>query len=62
MIGAAEMPAMQQRTGALLVLASAVAFGVMPVFGKLAFDVSSPHGYIVYAPNLDGQPLAEWKY
>jgi hypothetical protein len=30
--------------------------------GKLAFDVSSPHGYIVYAPNLDGQPLAEWKY
>jgi hypothetical protein len=30
--------------------------------GKLVFDVSSPHGYIVYAPNLDGQPLAEWKY
>ncbi len=30
--------------------------------GKLAFDVSSPHGYIVYAPNLNGQPLAEWKY
>jgi drug/metabolite transporter (DMT)-like permease len=29
---------MQQRTGALLVLASAVAFGVMPVFGKLAFS------------------------
>src|SRR3954463_8896846 len=29
---------MQQRTGALLVLASAVAFGVMPVFGKLAFE------------------------
>src|SRR4051794_14471882 len=29
---------MQQRTGALLVLASAVAFGVMPVFGKLSFE------------------------
>jgi drug/metabolite transporter (DMT)-like permease len=27
-----------QRTGALLVLGSAAAFGVMPVFGKLAFD------------------------
>lgn len=32
------MPVMRQRTGALLVLASAVAFGVMPVFGKLAFS------------------------
>jgi drug/metabolite transporter (DMT)-like permease len=32
------MPAMQQRNGALLVLASAVAFGVMPIFGKLAFE------------------------
>src|SRR4051794_32376796 len=32
------MPFMQQRTGALLVLASAAAFGVMPVFGKLAFS------------------------
>jgi drug/metabolite transporter (DMT)-like permease len=32
------MPSMQQRTGALLVLASAVAFGVMPIFGKLAFE------------------------
>jgi drug/metabolite transporter (DMT)-like permease len=29
---------MQHRTGALLVLASAVAFGVMPIFGKLAFE------------------------
>ena len=38
MIGAAEMLDMQQRTGALLVLASAVAFGVMPIFGKLAFE------------------------
>jgi drug/metabolite transporter (DMT)-like permease len=38
MIGAAEMLLMQQRTGALLVLASAVAFGVMPIFGKLAFE------------------------
>src|SRR4051812_16529136 len=32
------MPSMQQRTGALLVLASAVAFGVMPIFGKLSFE------------------------
>jgi drug/metabolite transporter (DMT)-like permease len=32
------MPLMQQRTGALLVLASAAAFGVMPIFGKLAFE------------------------
>jgi drug/metabolite transporter (DMT)-like permease len=38
MIRGAEMPFMQQRNGALLVLASAVAFGVMPVFGKLAFS------------------------
>lgn len=30
--------------------------------GPIVFDVSSPYGYIVYAPNLDGQPLAEWKY
>src|SRR4051794_41311125 len=29
---------MQQRTGALLILASAVAFGVMPIFGKLSFE------------------------
>src|SRR3954467_3911943 len=38
MIRRAEMPFMQQRTGALLVLASAVAFGVMPIFGKLSFE------------------------
>ena len=30
--------------------------------GKLVFDVPSLHGWIVYAPNIDGQPLAEWKY
>lgn len=30
--------------------------------GWLAFDVSAPHGQIVYAPNLDGQPVAEWKF
>jgi drug/metabolite transporter (DMT)-like permease len=30
--------AMPQRSGAFLVLASAAAFGVMPVFGKLAFE------------------------
>jgi drug/metabolite transporter (DMT)-like permease len=32
------MVLMNQRTGALLVLASAAAFGVMPIFGKLAFE------------------------
>jgi drug/metabolite transporter (DMT)-like permease len=37
-ISGGDMPVVQQRTGALLVLASAVAFGVMPVFGKLAFS------------------------
>jgi hypothetical protein len=30
--------------------------------GWMAFDVPSRHGYIVYAPNSDGQPVAEWKY
>jgi hypothetical protein len=30
--------------------------------GPIVFDVSSAHGYIVYAPNFNGQPLAEWKY
>ena len=30
--------------------------------GKLVFDVPSLHGWIVYAPNIDGQPLAEWRY
>jgi hypothetical protein len=30
--------------------------------GWIAFDVHSPHGKIVYAPNLDGQPLATWRY
>jgi drug/metabolite transporter (DMT)-like permease len=38
MVSAAFLPAMQQRTGALLVLASAAAFGVMPIFGKYAFE------------------------
>ncbi len=32
------------------------------VTGWLSFDVASPHGQIVYAPNLDGQPIAEWSY
>ena len=32
------------------------------VSGKLVFDVPSRHGHIVYAPNYDGQPLAEWSY
>ena len=26
------------------------------------FDVPSAHGKVVYAPNSDGQPLAEWSY
>ena len=30
--------------------------------GKLVFDVPSQHGEIVYAPNYDGQPVAEWSY
>jgi hypothetical protein len=30
--------------------------------GKLSFDVPSAHGLIVYAPNLNGQPVVEWKY
>lgn len=30
--------------------------------GWIAFDVPHSHGYIVYAPNANGQPLAEWKY
>jgi drug/metabolite transporter (DMT)-like permease len=38
MIAAGFLALVHQRTGALLVLASAAAFGVMPVFGKLAFS------------------------
>jgi len=30
--------------------------------GWMAFDVPSRHGYILYAPNSNSQPLAEWKY
>jgi hypothetical protein len=30
--------------------------------GWLAFDVPRAHGDIVYAPNSNGQPLAEWTY
>lgn len=30
--------------------------------GWLLFDLPSSHGEIVYAPNLDGQPLAYWKF
>ncbi len=30
--------------------------------GWVAFDVPSAHGAIVYAPNANGQPLAEWAY
>jgi hypothetical protein len=30
--------------------------------GWLLFDLPSPHGKIVYAPNFDGQPLAYWKF
>jgi drug/metabolite transporter (DMT)-like permease len=48
MIFAAEMLAMQQRTGALLVLASAVAFGVMPIFGKLSFEAGVGVGTLLF--------------
>jgi hypothetical protein len=30
--------------------------------GWLSFDVPSRHGAIVYAPNSNGQPIAEWSY
>jgi len=30
--------------------------------GWLLFDLPRPHGKIVYAPNLDGQPLAYWTF
>ena len=30
--------------------------------GWTAFDVPSRHGTIVYSPNTDGQPIAEWSY
>ena len=30
--------------------------------GWMAFDVPSRHGKIVYSPNSDGQPVAEWSY
>jgi drug/metabolite transporter (DMT)-like permease len=39
---------MPQRTGALLVLASAAAFGVMPIFGKLAFDAGVGVGTLLF--------------
>jgi hypothetical protein len=32
------------------------------VAGKIVFDVPAGHGRIVYAPNFDGQPVAEWSY
>jgi hypothetical protein len=30
--------------------------------GQVLFDVSGPHGKIVYAPNYDSTPLAAWKF
>ena len=30
--------------------------------GWLLFDLPSPHGKVVYAPNLAGQPLASWAF
>jgi hypothetical protein len=30
--------------------------------GWLSFDVPRRHGKIVYAPNSNGQPIAEWSY
>jgi hypothetical protein len=28
----------------------------------MVFDVPSRHGQIVYAPNLDGEPIGIWKF
>src|SRR3954469_3369147 len=39
---------MPQRTGVLLVLASAAAFGVMPIFGKLAFEAGVGVGTLLF--------------
>lgn len=30
--------------------------------GKIVFDVPSPNGTLVYAPNISGESLIEWKY
>jgi Domain of unknown function (DUF4352) len=32
------------------------------VSGTMVFDVPSRHGQIVYAPNLDGEPVGIWKF
>ena len=50
------MRLMQQRTGALLVLASAVAFGVMPIFGKLAFEAGVGVATLLVRPLRDRRP------
>jgi drug/metabolite transporter (DMT)-like permease len=42
------MRLMNHRTGALLVLASAAAFGVMPIFGKLAFEAGVGVGTLLF--------------
>ena len=45
------------RTGALLVLASAVAFGVMPVFGKLAFSAGVGVGTLLFVRFAIAAPI-----
>lgn len=30
--------------------------------GQLYFDLPTPHGQVVYSPNLDGTPLAAWSF
>jgi len=30
--------------------------------GLVAFDIPAGHGQVVYAPNVNGQPVAEWNF
>lgn len=32
------------------------------VSGNVTYDVPAPHGELVYAPNLNGAPVAEWSF
>jgi hypothetical protein len=32
------------------------------ISGTMVYDVPSRHGQIVYAPNLDGEPIGIWKF
>jgi drug/metabolite transporter (DMT)-like permease len=48
---------MQRNTGALLVVASAVAFAVMPIFGKLAFDAGVTVGTLLVVRFVIAAPI-----